>query len=78
MEVEISLFWRFKMKTSPSERKKKTERVRKERITLFNKVNNLGWNGANVYVKVEYNGKYFTSLPSLLGGPLSKVSGYPG
>src|SRR6266498_1924584 len=49
----------FKMKTSPSERKKKTEKVRRERITLFNKANNLGSNGANVYVIVEYNGKYF-------------------
>jgi hypothetical protein len=47
------------MKTSPSERKKKIEKVRKERIILFNKANNLGSNGANVYVIIEYNGKYF-------------------
>jgi hypothetical protein len=47
------------MKTSPSEHKKKTEKVRKERITLFNKANNLGVKGANVYVIAEYNGKYF-------------------
>jgi hypothetical protein len=49
----------FKMKTSPSEHKKKTEKIRKKRITLFNKANNLGLNGANVYVIIEYNGKYF-------------------
>jgi hypothetical protein len=48
----------FKMKTPPSERKRKTEKVRKERTTLFNKANNLSSNGANVYVVVEYNGKY--------------------
>ncbi len=47
------------MKTSYSEYKKKTEKVRKERIILFNKANNLGLNGANVYVIIEYNGKYF-------------------
>ena len=46
------------MKTSP-ERKRETEKVRKERLTLFNKANKLGSNGANVYVIVEYNGKYF-------------------
>ena len=55
----FSILWRFKMKTTPSERKRKTEKVRKERITLFNKANNLGLNGANVYVIVEYNGRYF-------------------
>ncbi len=47
------------MKTSPLERKKKIEKVRKERIIFFNKANNLGSNDANVYVIVEYNGKYF-------------------
>jgi len=47
------------MMTSPSERKRETEQVRKERLTLFNKANKLGSNGANVYVIVEYNRKYF-------------------
>ncbi len=47
------------MKTAPSERKKENEKVRKERFTLFNKVNNLGSNDANVYVIIEYNKKYF-------------------
>jgi len=54
-----SIFGRFKMKTSPSEREKKTEKLRKERIALFNKANNLGSNGANMYLIVEYNEKYF-------------------
>jgi hypothetical protein len=49
----------FKMKTSLSKRKKKIEKIRKERIILFNKANNFGSNGANVYVIIEYNGKYF-------------------
>jgi hypothetical protein len=47
------------MKISHSEYKKKIEKIRKERIILFNKINNLGLNGANVYVIIKYNGKYF-------------------
>jgi len=47
------------MKISPLERKKETEKIRKERVTLFNNINNLGSNGANVYMIVKYNGKYF-------------------
>ncbi len=47
------------MKISPSERKKEIEKIRKERVILFNKANNLGSNGANVYVIVKYNRKYF-------------------
>jgi hypothetical protein len=47
------------MKTSPSEYKKKIEKIRKKRIILFNKANNLDSNGANVYIIVKYNGKYF-------------------
>ena len=43
----------------PSERKKETKKIRKKRITLFNKANNLGSNGANIYIIVEYNKKYF-------------------
>jgi hypothetical protein len=61
VEANILLFFiygYFKMKIFSSERKRKTEKVRKERITLFNKVNNLSSNGAKVYVIIEYNGKY--------------------
>jgi hypothetical protein len=47
------------MKTSPLERKKKIEKIRKEKITFFNKTNNFGSNGANVYIIIKYNGKYF-------------------
>jgi hypothetical protein len=47
------------MKTSHSEYKKKIEKIRKKRITLFNKINNLGLNDANVYIIIEYNKKYF-------------------
>jgi hypothetical protein len=46
------------MKIPLSERKKKFEKIRKKRIILFNKANNLSLNGANVYVVIEYNGKY--------------------
>lgn len=46
------------MKTSPSERKKKNEKVRREVLTLFNKSDNLSSNGAKVYSIVEYNGKF--------------------
>jgi hypothetical protein len=49
----------FKMKFSFSEYKKKIEKIRKERIILFNKINNLGLNGANVYMIIKYNRKYF-------------------
>jgi hypothetical protein len=61
MEVKVllSLIFRyFKMKTS-SKRKKNMKKVRRERITFFNKVNNFSLNNANVYVIIEYNGKYF-------------------
>jgi len=47
------------MKSSRIERKRSTEKVRRERITLINKANKLGLNGASVYVVVEYNGKFF-------------------
>jgi hypothetical protein len=47
------------MKFSRIECKRSTEKVRRERITLFNKANNLGSNGASVYVIVEYIGKLF-------------------
>jgi hypothetical protein len=40
-----------------SERKKETEKVRREILTLFNKSDNLRSNGAKVYSIVEYNGK---------------------
>src|SRR5450755_4748493 len=46
------------MKTSPSDRKKETEKVRREILTLFNKSDNLSSNGAKVYSIVEYNGKF--------------------
>jgi hypothetical protein len=61
METNILLFFIYKyfeMKTSFSERKKKIEKIRKEKIILFNKVNNLNSNGANVYVIIKYNNKY--------------------
>ncbi len=62
MEFKIPTFFiiRFvKMKTASLERKKKNEKIRKERFTLFNKVNNLGSNGVNVYIIIKYNEKYF-------------------
>ena len=62
MEFKILTFFiiRFsKMKIAPLERKKENEKVRKKRLTFFNKVNNLGSNDANVYVIIEYNKKYF-------------------
>jgi hypothetical protein len=46
------------MKISPSKRKRKIEKIRKEKIFLFNKVNNLYSNRANVYVIMKYNCKY--------------------
>jgi hypothetical protein len=46
----------FKMK-SPSERKNKNEKVRREILTLFNKSDNLSSNGAKVFSIVEYNRK---------------------
>jgi hypothetical protein len=49
----------FKIKTPPSERKKNFEKIRKEKTILFNKINNLSSNGANVYVIIKYNNKYF-------------------
>jgi hypothetical protein len=57
--ILLSFIYRyFKMKIFSSKYKKKIEKIRKERITLFNKINNLSSNGANVYVIIEYNGKY--------------------
>ena len=46
------------MKTPQSERKNKVEMVRREKKTILNKVYRLGSNGANIYMVVEYNGKY--------------------
>ena len=51
-ETKILIFFTirlYKMKTSPSERKKKKAKARRERITLFNKANHLGSNDASVY-----------------------------
>jgi hypothetical protein len=48
-----------KMKTASSERKKETEKVRKEKITFFNKAYNFSSNGINVYTVVKYNKKFF-------------------
>jgi hypothetical protein len=62
MEANILLFFiyrYFEMKFSSSERKRKIEKIRKKKIILFNKINNLNSNGANVYVIIEYNDKYF-------------------
>jgi hypothetical protein len=33
------------------------KKIRKERITLFNTANNLGSNGANAHVIIEYDGE---------------------
>ena len=46
------------MKTSLSDRKKETEKVRKEIFTLFNKSDNLNSNGVKVYSIMKYNGKF--------------------
>ncbi len=40
-------------------RKNINEKIRKERITFFNKDYNLGLNGASVYAIVEFNSKLF-------------------
>jgi hypothetical protein len=60
------------MKTPFSERKK---RIEKKRITLFNKINNLNSNGANVYVIIEYNDKYsiYNSLSDKERPPLEVI-----
>jgi hypothetical protein len=48
------------MMTSPrSDRKNKIEKIRRGRLALFDKADKLGMIGANVYVVVEINGKYF-------------------
>jgi len=47
------------MKITLSKRKKKNEKIRKKKFTFFNKINNLGSNGANVYMIVKYNKEYF-------------------
>jgi hypothetical protein len=62
MKINILLFFiykYFKMKTPPLKYKRKIEKIRKKRIILFNKINNLNSNGANVYVIIKYNNKYF-------------------
>jgi hypothetical protein len=46
------------MKTSRSERKNKVEMVRREKKTVLNKGYHLGSNGANIYMVVEFNGRY--------------------
>ncbi len=53
------------MKTPRSERKNKIEMIRREKKTVLNKVYHLGFNGANIYMVVEFNGKYiiFDSSP---------------
>lgn len=48
-----------KTKSTCIERRNSTEKVRRERSTLVNKVNKLSLNGANVYKVVEYNAKFF-------------------
>jgi hypothetical protein len=58
--ILLSFIYRyFKMKILSSKYKRKIEKIRKKRIILFNKINNLSSNGANVYVIIEYNDKYF-------------------
>jgi hypothetical protein len=47
------------MKTAFSERKKEIEKIRKKKITFFNKTYNFSSNGANVYAVIEYNRKFF-------------------
>jgi hypothetical protein len=42
-----------------SERKRENEKIRREILTLLNKSDNLGTNGAKVYSVVEYNGKLY-------------------
>jgi hypothetical protein len=62
IEIKIPIFFiiqLFKMKISLSEYKKKIEKIRKKKITLFNKINNLDLNDANVYIIIKYNKKYF-------------------
>jgi hypothetical protein len=58
--ILLSFIYRyFKIKIPSSKYKRKFEKIRKKRITLFNKINNLSSNGANVYVIIKYNNKYF-------------------
>jgi hypothetical protein len=47
------------MSSPQSDRKNRIEKVRRERIALFNKVDKLGMIGANAYMIVEMNSKYF-------------------
>ena len=42
-----------------SERKRENEKIRREILTLFNKSDTLGTNGAKVYSVIKYNGKLF-------------------
>jgi hypothetical protein len=55
-----------------SERKKKTEKIRKEILTLFNKSDNLRSNGAKVYLIMKYNEKLsiYNSYPDKEWPPL--------
>lgn len=55
----FSIFWHFKIKISPLKFKKKSKKVQKKRIILFNKVNNFSLNNTKIYIIIEYNGKYF-------------------
>jgi hypothetical protein len=61
VKINILLFFiyrYFKMKIFSSKYKRKFEKIRKEKIILFNKINNLNSNDANVYVIIKYNNKY--------------------
>ncbi len=62
----IGLRCESKLQSSPSfdflmrsERKRKNEKIRREILTLFNKSDTLGTNGAKVYSVIKYNGKLF-------------------
>ena len=53
------------MTHSRLDRKNKNNQIRRLKDTIFNKANNLGLKGPNVYVLIEHNGKYdiFNSWP---------------
>ncbi len=50
---------RLLMSSPQFDRKNRIEKVRRGRLALFNKADKLGMIGANVYIIIKMNGKYF-------------------
>jgi hypothetical protein len=47
------------MTLSRFDKKNRIKKIRKRRFTFFNKINKLGMIGANIYVIIKINDKYF-------------------